>query len=390
LADAFGPVTIFIVGMAGFIGASVGIALAGGAASLITWRVLAGCAGALLIPASMSVLVTAFPGEHRARALAIYLGVGQAFATVGPAIGGVCAQFFGWEWGFGINVPVGAIGIILVLLSRPENPRTPVRTWDIPGLVTLVVGLTGLVVTLLQGPLWGWASTATLSCAGIGLVSLTVFIRRSWTGSGSLLNLRLFQSKVFASGSIVLFGLGFAMTAATIYGAVVLQNFLQLQPAASGLALLPLVIPLLIATRWVATHYNEYGPRRIGAVGCACLATGSLVVAGGLAVVQLWVVCAGLVLIGAGIGLLMTPMTTAGLSAAPDDERGQASGLISTCRQLGGIVGVGVFSALISTDPTANTAAADPGAIVGFVVTAGLVAGSLLVVLRGMPRVTRS
>jgi MFS family permease len=274
---------------------------------------------------------------------------------------------------------------VLVLLSRPANPRTPVRSWDIWGLITLVVGLTGLVVALLQAPLWGWAARSTLICGGIGLVSLTIFVRRSWTGAETLLNLRLFGSRVFTSGSIVLFGLGFAMTAVTIYAAVVLQNFLQLPPAASGLALLPLVIPLLIATRWVARNYNEYGPRRIGVAGCGCLAPGLLVLAGGLAVAQLFVVCTGLVLTGVGIGLLMTPMTTAALSAAPDVERGQASGLISTCRQLGGIIGVGVFSALITTDPVANTGAPDPGAILGFVLTAVLVAGTLLFALRGMP-----
>jgi len=382
LADAYGAVSMFRAGMAGFVLASVGIALADGAASIIAWRAIAGGAGALLMPATMSILVSTFPAETRARALSIYLGVGQAFAVVGPAFGGLCAQFIGWQWGFLINIPVGLTGLLLVSLSRPTNQRTPVQSWDLLGILTLTIGLTGVVLALLQGPDWGWTALATLVCAVLGAGCLIYFACRSLRSDNPLLDLRLFSVPAFSISSTVLFCVGLITTAATIYGAVVMQESLGLSPAASGLALLPLVIPLLLTTRWAGRHYNAVGPRRIAMAGALSAAAGLFIIAQGLAMMALWQVCAGLVLVGGAIGLLLTPMTTAGLSAAPTEQRGQASGLISTGRQLGGIIGVGLFSALIALQPETDGRS---GVVVGFTLCAGMLL-LVAIVARRLPR----
>ncbi|MET0966167.1 MAG: MFS transporter [Nakamurella sp.] len=382
LADAHGAASMFRAGMAGFVLASVGIALADGAASIIAWRAIAGGAGALLMPATMSILVSTFPGETRARALSIYLGVGQAFAVVGPAFGGLCAQFIGWQWGFLLNVPVGLTGILLVGLSRPDNPRAAVRSWDAVAVLTLTAGLTGLVLALLQAPDWGWTSAATIGCALAGMSCLLIFTVRSLRSAHPLLDLRLFSVPAFSISSTVLFCVGLITTAATIYGAVVMQESLGLTPAASGLALLPLVIPLLLTTRWAGRHYNAVGPGRIAMAGALSAAAGLFIIAQGLAMMALWQICAGLVLVGGAIGLLLTPMTTASLSAAPIEQRGQASGLISTCRQLGGIIGVGLFSALIALQPEDNGRS---GVVLGFTLCAGILLAAALLA-RKLPR----
>jgi EmrB/QacA subfamily drug resistance transporter len=383
LADAYGPVSMFRAGMVGFVLASVGIAVADGAASIIVWRAIAGGAGALLMPATMSILVSTFPEETRARALSIYLGTGQAFAIVGPAIGGLCAQFIGWQWGFLLNVPVGLTGLLLVAMSRPGNRRTPVHSWDLLGMLTLTIGLTGLVLALLQAPDWGWTSAATIGCALAGISCLTVFSLRSLQAADPLLDLRLFSRPALSTSSAVLFCVGLITTAATIYGAVVMQESLGLSPAASGLALFPLVVPLLVTTRWAGRHYNALGPRQIGIAGALAAAAGLFIIAQGLAMMALWQVCAGLVLVGGAIGLLLTPMTTASMSAAPTDRRGQASGLISTCRQLGGIVGVGLFSVLIALQPKTDGRS---GVVIGFTLCAGILLAAALLA-RKLPRV---
>jgi len=383
LADAFGPVSMFRAGMAGFVLASVGIALASGAAPLIAWRTIAGGAGALLMPATMSILVSTFPSESRARALSIYLGVGQAFAVIGPALGGACAQFIGWQWGFLLNVPVGLTGILLVTLSRPANPRTPVRSWDWLGISTLTIGLIGPVLALLQAPDWGWTSTATFACALLGAGCLVYFVLRSVGSTHPVLDLRLFSAPVFSSSSTVLFCVGLISTAATIYGAVVMQESLGLAPAASGLALFPLVIPLLLTTRWSGRHYNAVGPRRIAIAGTLSASAGLFVIAQGLATLALWQVCAGLVLVGGAIGLLLTPMTTASMSAVPAGQRGQASALITTCRQLGGIIGVGLFSALMTVQPEDDGRS---GVVIGFTLCAGILLAAALLARR-LPKV---
>ena len=317
VTDAVGPVTAFTVGMAGFAVASAGIAFSGSALALITWRALAGAAAALLMPATLSIILGEFTDDARARALAVYAGVGQAFATVGPAIGGLCAEFIGWRWGFLINIPVGAAGIGLILTARPANRRTAGAGFDLPGAALLIIGATSMVTALIQLPDWGLLAWPTLACAAVGAVALAVFVRHCRRAADPVLNLRMFAGRPFTGGTLVLAALGFGMTVATIYGAITLQQTLDLSPAAGGLALLPMVVPLLIATRWVATAYTRVGARRIGVVGTTALTTGLLVIAAGVALDSVWVVGIGLVPVGMGIGLLLSPMTTPRSARSP-------------------------------------------------------------------------
>lgn len=381
LADVVGPVTAFVVGMAGFAGASAGIAFAGSDLALIGWRAGAGAAAALLMPATLSILLGEFSGAGRARALAVYAGVGQAFATVGPAVGGLCAEFIGWRWGFLINIPVGVVGIGLILTARPSNRRTAPARWDVPGLVLLIGGATALVSSLIQLPVWGPLSGATLGCAALGIVGLAGFVLRSRRVADPVLNLRLFRSRTFTGGTLVLAALGFGMTVATIYGAITLQESLDLTPAAAGLALLPLVIPLLVVTRWVAGAYSRIGARRIGVAGSASLTAGLVVIAAGVAVDSVWVLGLGLVPTGAGIGLLLSPMNNVSLSTVPDDQRGQASGIVSTARQFGSVAGVGVLSTCVALVPGGQSA----GTMVGFAMTAVITLGGLVAAARLLP-----
>lgn len=380
VADAIGPVTAFIIGMGGFVVASTGIAFAPDEGWLIGWRAVAGGAAALLMPATMSLILGAFDQNSRARAFAVYAGVGQAFATVGPAVGGICAQFVGWQWGFLINIPVGVTGILLISIIRPANPTTHVTRWDVLGLGMLIIGLTSIVLALIQLPTWGAVPTLVLLLLGAG--TMTLFIRRSLQHGSPLLSLRLFSDQTFAGGTIILACLGFGMTVATIYGAITLQNTLHLTPTASGLALLPLVIPLLAATRWVATRYNQIGARRLGITGTAAMIIGLTLIAAGAYLSSIWVICIGLAPVGIGIGLLLSPMNTASLTHVPDDQRGQASGIISTARQLGSVIGVAAFTlttTLIPAGPHEN------GVVTGFTLTALILATALITATTMLP-----
>lgn len=381
IADTVGPVTAFVVGMAVFAGASAGIAFSGSDLALIGWRAVAGAAAALLMPATLSILLGEFAGDARARALAVYAGVGQAFATVGPAVGGLCAEFLGWQWGFLINIPVGLAGIGLILTARPANRRTANPRFDLTGAALLIVGATASVIALIQLPAWGLLAWPTLACAAVGVVGLIAFVRHCRRATDPVLNLRMFARRAFTGGTLVLAALGFGMTVATIYGAITLQQTLDLSPAAGGLALLPMVVPLLIATRWVATAYTRVGARRIGVAGTAALTAGLLVIAAGVAIDSVWVVGVGLAPAGVGIGLLLSPMTNAALSTVSDAQRGQASGVVSTARQLGGVVGVGVMSTCIGLLPGADHI----GTMIGFAITAAVTLGAVPVAARMLP-----
>lgn len=204
ITDTVGPVTTFVVGMAAFAVASAGIAFSADAPTLIGWRAVAGAAAALLMPATLSIILGQFAGETRAGALAVYAGVGQAFATVGPAVGGLCAEFIGWQWGFLINIPVGAAGIALILAARPANRRTPGKRFDMPGGVLLIVGSTALVTALIQLPVWGLLAWPTAICAAVGVVGLIAFVRHCRRTADPVVNLGLFAGRTFTGGTLVL------------------------------------------------------------------------------------------------------------------------------------------------------------------------------------------
>lgn len=386
IADGIGAPRAFMIGAAGFALASLLIGLSQGPVELIVGRAAAGVAAALMMPATLALIFDAYPDEGRAKAMAIYTGAGQAFATVGPAFGGLCAEFASWRVGFLVNVPIGALAIVLLAAAKPELPPRRSITWDRFGLVTLTVGLFGISFGLMQLPAWGVGSPAVLIAIACGIIGSALFVRHCRSRTDGLLDLRLFDNRRFSGSTIVLAALGFAMTVTTIYTAVVLQTTLDVSPAAAGVALLPLVIPLLIATRWGGGRYNEIGPRRLGIAGCSAMAAGSLLIAVGLGTSAVWVLCVGLVPAGVGIGLLMSPMTTSALGAVPDDLRGQGSGITSTFRQLGGIVGIAVFSIVASA--FSNHSGSQSANAAGFVLTALLMAGAAVVAALTLGRET--
>lgn len=385
ISDSIGAPRAFMAGAGGFALASLLIGVSQGPIELLVGRAAAGVAAAVMMPATLALIFDAYPEDGRAKAMSIYAGAGQAFATVGPAFGGLCAEFASWRVGFLVNVPIGVLAIALLLSatrsssvsSTPSMAQSRSTTVDLYGLLTLTAGLFGISFGLMQLPAWGAGSAAVLLALVLGVVSAGLFVRHCWTRADGLLDLRLFSDRVFGGSTVVLAALGFAMTVTTIYTAVVLQTTLDLSPAAAGIALLPLVVPLLIATRWAGTRYNEVGPRALGVAGSAALGVGSLVIALGLGTSTLWVLCLGLIPSGVGIGLLMSPMTTSALATVPASLRGQGSGITSTSRQLGGILGIAVFgiaaSAFSHHDSTHTANAA------GFVLTAALMAAAAVV-----------
>ncbi|ROZ85474.1 MFS transporter [Gordonia sp. OPL2] len=380
VVDAVGPVRGFIAGMCGFAAASLIIGVSQGPYEMIAARGFAGVAAAVLMPATIALIFAAFPPDGRARAMAIYTGSGQALATVGPAVGGLCAEFLSWRVGFLINVPVGVLGIGLLATARMRRAPITRPSWDPFGLLTLTVGLGGLSFGLVQMPAWGVGSPIIWATLVVGGVSVAMFVRHCLRRSEPLLDLHVFSDRIFAAAVTVLACLGFAMTVLTIYPAISLQSTLSLSPAAAGVALLPLVVPLLVATRWVGRHFDDVGPRRIALWGSVAVAVGAAIVGCGLAADSTIVLCVGLLPAGVGIGLLLSPMTTVAVGAVDESLRGQASGSSSMLRQLGGIVGLASFGIITSVASSSAAASA-----IGFALTAALMVVAAAVGARILP-----
>lgn len=314
VVDRVGPGRAFVLGSIGFVMASAGIACAGSGATIIGWRVAAGVAAAVLMPAATTLITATYRSADRTRMMAIYIGVGQSFSLVGPAVGGLCAQFLSWRYGFLINVPFGIAAIVAVRAA-------------------------------------GVGAYRTAASVGVGAIANT----RLWT-------------RAFTLSSVVLAGLGFSMTIATVYGAAEVQRMLDLSPFAAGLAIMPLVVALLLTTRWVTAHAHTIVSRTIGIVGAALMVVGFAVTAVGFGVDSLTLICAGMLPIGTGIGLLMAPMTANALAEHPVDRHGFASAVSTTGRQLGSAAGALAYGAV-------STAFGGPA---GFATAALVMAGCVL------------
>ncbi|MFC9979327.1 MFS transporter [Gordonia sp. NPDC127522] len=379
LADVHGAATMFRVGMVGFVAASTMIAVVPFFEAVVAGRALAGVAGAVLMPATLALLIQTVDEVRRSGAMAVYTGVGQGFALIGPAVGGVCAQFLTWQVGFLVNVPVGIVAVVLSVLAHPPSGARTSQSWDLPGLTLLVTGLGAVAAALLQGPAWGWRSLAVITLLVVGVVALSVFPLATRRATVPVLDIGLLRDRDFAVRTTTLAAIGFAMSAATVYGAVALQEAMHLEPVESGLALLPLVIPLLAATRLVGARYERYGLQRVVVAGSLCLAAGMITVAVGFAVSSVTVIALGLGPVGVGIGALLSPLTTATVASVPAGQRGQAPGVITTSRQVGAILGVAVFAGLLAAYPGRF------GITIGFLVT-----GALLVIVAIAAAVTSS
>ncbi|MFE3499594.1 DHA2 family efflux MFS transporter permease subunit [Kitasatospora sp. NPDC059160] len=364
LGDRYGRRRVFALGLALFTLASAGCGLAPTAAALVGARVAQGLAAALMGPQVLAILRTAFSGAAQARAFARYgltMGVGAVF---GQLIGGLLIRAdllgLGWRSCFLINLPIGLAALAAVRRCLPES-RAPQRPGlDPVGVLLATVGLTALVLPLIQGPGLGWPLW-TLLCLGAAvavLVAFAVHQHRS-TGRGTpLVDTRLFRGRAFGTGLLaqLVFWLGQASFFLVL--ALHLQLGRRLDALGAGLVFTAIGLGYLLtsnATHRVTARLGE--PRTI--------TVGGLLMAAGLGLLafaadagadgSVWWLAPGLFVDGLGMGLVIAPVTTVALAAVEPQLAGAAAGAVATVQQVGGAVGVALIGLVYygAGDPTA-------------------------------------
>ncbi|WP_345139796.1 DHA2 family efflux MFS transporter permease subunit [Dactylosporangium darangshiense] len=348
LGDRLGRRAVFAAGLAMFSLASVACALAPSVGTLIAARAVQGAGAALVMPLALALLNAAFPPERRGWALGVYGGVTGLAATVGPVVGGAITQGIAWQWIFWINVPIGLLAIPPLLARTPESRgvRAPL---DLPGLLLSGVAALGIVWALVRGNAAGWGSAQTLVPLGAGIAAGVGFVLRERVATAAMLPLRLFRSRPFAGGNVVIFFANAALLGAIFFTAQCFQVSYHHGAFVAGLWLLPFgVAPLLVGPRAGALA-DRFGERSLIVVGALCLAAGmgwtGVVAAGGGSYLALVV---PLTLGGLGIALTIPAATRAVVSRVAPAEMAKAGGTFSTLRQLGGAFGVAVLGAVFS------------------------------------------
>ncbi len=351
-ADLWGRKRVFLLGL----GAFTLFSLLGGLATSASWLVLAraaqGLGGAILAPATLSLLTTTFPQpEERRRALGAWSATAASGAAVGVLAGGILTQALDWRWVLFINVPIGAGLIALTALRVHEQPAArSASSLDVPGALTVTAGLALAVYGIVNAGDSSWAAAGTIVPLVAGALLLVGFalVEKYWAAQ-PLVPLAVFRLRsVSASNSVAVF-IGAAVFGLYFFLSLYLQQVNGYSALEGGLAYLPAGLATLLAALTGSRLVAVIGVRRQLLVG-PLLAAGGL---GWLATLQpgmgyLAHVFGPLVLAGIGFGLSFVPMTMAATTGMPREQAGLAAGLINTTRQVGGALGLAAMSTVVA------------------------------------------
>jgi EmrB/QacA subfamily drug resistance transporter len=342
--DILGRRRLFIGGLALFIAASLAIGLAPSATWLIGARAVQGVGAAILAPSSLALLSTTFgEGPARTRALAMYAATAGGAATVGLILGGVLADWLSWRAGFFINVPLGLALMLAAMRYLGAGERQP-GAFDLAGALSSTVGMSSLVFSIVHAATAGWTDPITVAACATGLCLLVLFVAIEARARQPIMPLRLFadRQRSAAYAARLLF-LG-AMMGFWFYTTQLLQGVLGYRPAQAGLAFLPATLPNLVAALAMPALARRLGNGKLLAIGLAL----ALVGLGWLSGVSadshyLTGVALPMMLIGAGQGMALGPLTVAGVAGVGAQDAGAASGLVNVAHQLGGSLGLAVL-----------------------------------------------
>jgi EmrB/QacA subfamily drug resistance transporter len=352
LGDQIGRRRVFAIGLALFVATSAACGIAPNADLLVVARILQGVAGALISPTVLSIVGVVFVGADRVRAISIYgMTLGLA-AAGGQLIGGLLIQAnpagLGWRSVFLINLPVGAGALALTRRWVPESRADVSRRLDLVGTALLTAGLTAVVLPLVEGRQLGWPAWTWLSLAAAPLLLASFAVhqqRLGGRGGAPLLDPALFRDRTLTAGLITQLGLWCGQASFFLVLALYLQPGRGLEPLQAGLVFTILAGAYLLASMRAPALTLRFGRTLIGA-GALTLAAGHILL---LAAVSadgvggsIGALVPGLLLVGAGMGLCITPLTTTVLASAGPQSAGMVSGALSTMQQVGNSIGVAV------------------------------------------------
>lgn len=352
LADVLGRRRTVLIGVAGFaVCSALCGATPGGAideAWMIAFRVLQGAFAALLFPAALAIVVAAFPLRERGRALAVFFAVTGWLTAIGPLAGGVLTE---WTWRaiFWVNVPVAAIALVLTAKARPAEARHPTPI-DYRGAVLVCAGMGLAVLGLQQAGTWGWDDARTWIAIAAGVALLAAFVARQLRVPQPLIQVRIFAQRAFAADNLVLFLMSAAFVPLFFFASVYAQVSLGYGASEAGLFLLVFFAGFATAAQWGGKILDERGAKPAVALGCAVAAVGFWLWGSQLPDLDFGNQWYFLALAGAGMGLVLGPVSTDAVNRAPRTGYGEVTGITQTVRNFGASLGLAVMGSIFLTE----------------------------------------
>jgi EmrB/QacA subfamily drug resistance transporter len=387
-ADLLGRRRMFLTGLAVFTASSFASAMAGSAATLFAARAGQGLGAAMLSPAALAIIMTAFQGNQRAKALAAWGAVGGAGAAIGVLVGGVLTEFGDWRMIFFVNLPVAAalaVAAIKIVPADRQKPRW--RGLDLRGALLATTSLGAIVFAISQGQTAGWTSLRTLLFGLGGVAGLSAFAAIERRTDTPLLHIERLADRAVGGGLFLMLAAAGSIFGLFLLSSLYLQNVLGMGPLATGLAFIPLAL-----TAGIGAHAAGHIVSRHGVRGPL---TGAFVVAaGGMTLLAhvgetgsyLRDVLPGMLVAGLGLGVAVVSVSIAILTGAREEETGMISGLNSTGHEIGGTIGIAIFSTIAAGTGVLAGPQAASGISHAFIAAALLASVASLVALAVLPR----
>ena len=354
IGDRFGRARALVVGLVMFGLGSVYASLTDSAGALIAARAVMGIGGALIMPATLSIITDVFPREERGRAIGIWAAVAGLGIGLGPIIGGLLLESFWWGSVFLVNIPVVAIALIAGYFLVPASRDPQATPLDIPGAMTSMVAISALVFGIIEGPSHGWGSARVLISGVLFVVFGAMFLRIERRTDHPMLHLEYFRNPRFSGGAAAisiaffsLFGLIFLLTQYLQF----VQGYTALQ---AGIRTAPVALGMVVGSATAPRLVERFGTARVVSFGLAVLA---LVLTSftfyGVTTSYVYVGLS-IVFMAYGMGNIMAPATDAVMGAVPVAKAGVASATNDVTRQVAGAIGVAVIGSVFNSSYTSS------------------------------------
>jgi EmrB/QacA subfamily drug resistance transporter len=349
LGDIFGRRRMFLFGVAVFGLSSLAIGFAPSDTTLVAFRAIQGIGAAFMMPATLSIITQAFPAHQRGTAIGTWAGVSALALAIGPVVGGFLTQQVSWRAIFFINPPIALVTVAVTLFAaRESRDETVSRKVDLPGIASITVGLTALVLALVEGNAWHWNSARVIGLLAVAVLALCAFVVTERRSASPMVDFQFFRSRTFLGANVVAFIVSFAMLAQFFFLALYMQNILHYSPLQTGLRFLPATLVIIVMGPLAGRLTDRVGSRLPMTVGMLVVAL-ALGIQSRLTVhTGYGLLLPGFILMGLGMGMVMSPMSTAAMNAVDRTKAGVASGVLSMSRMVGGTFGVAIMGALVT------------------------------------------
>jgi EmrB/QacA subfamily drug resistance transporter len=349
LADLLGRRVIYVTGLVIFIGASALCGMAQNMTELIWFRGLQGIGGGIMMPMAMIIIGDLFTGKQRAKWQGVFGAIFGLSTVVGPQVGGWIVDSLNWRWVFYINLPVGILAVILIAIALPKHKATGGVKIDVPGILTMIVGVVSLLLALtFGGKDYAWSSWQIVGLFVLAVISLVSFVFIESRAEEPILPVRLFKNRIFTTINGVGFLMSIGMFGAIMFVPLFMQGIVGISASASGTVMTPMMITMIVASIVSGQFIQKIGVRKQMLAGMLIMAVGFYFLSTmGIDTTKL-LASSYMLILGLGMGLVMPILTLALQESFPKSELGVVTSSSQFFRQIGGTFGMTILGAVMN------------------------------------------